>query len=66
MLLDGSPRTMEQARAYEHALGGMDIVIQLDVPDATIVERISNRSDLIMLPAQMGRHYNFCWKALIV
>jgi adenylate kinase len=41
-ILDGFPRTIEQARALER-LVKIDCVIQLTVPDRIIVERLSSR-----------------------
>ncbi|MCW1301381.1 MAG: nucleoside monophosphate kinase [Candidatus Nanoarchaeia archaeon] len=41
-ILDGFPRTLEQAKALEE-LGGVDVVIQLDVPEDIIVERLTAR-----------------------
>jgi hypothetical protein len=42
LLLDGFPRTMEQAQALEEEMH-VDLVINLDIPTETIVERISDR-----------------------
>ena len=42
LLLDGFPRTLEQAAALDKALD-VDLVINLDIPTETIVERISDR-----------------------
>ena len=42
LLLDGFPRTMEQAIALDKSLE-VDLVINLNVPVDTIVERISDR-----------------------
>ena len=41
-ILDGFPRTMEQAKALE-AVTKIDVVLLLDVPDWLIVERLSSR-----------------------
>lgn len=41
-ILDGFPRTLEQAKALEE-LGGVDVVIQLDVPENIIIERLTAR-----------------------
>ena len=42
LLLDGFPRTMEQAVALDKSLQ-VDLVVDLNVPVDTIVERISDR-----------------------
>jgi len=41
-ILDGFPRTVPQAKALEK-ITPMDVVINLDVPDEIIVERLSSR-----------------------
>jgi len=42
-LLDGFPRTLAQAEALAQAKIALDWVIELAVPDATIVQRLSGR-----------------------
>lgn len=42
LLLDGFPRTMEQAKALANS-ADVDLVVDLNVPNDTIVERISER-----------------------
>jgi adenylate kinase len=42
-LFDGFPRTIPQADALKSAGIGVDVVLELDVPDAEIVERMSGR-----------------------
>lgn len=42
-LLDGFPRTVPQADALKEAGVAIDAVIEIDVPDAVIVERMSGR-----------------------
>ena len=42
-LLDGFPRTIPQAEAMKQASIMIDIVIEIDVPDNVIVERLSGR-----------------------
>lgn len=42
-LLDGFPRTLEQAQALENVGIYMDQVIYLEVPDETIIQRLSGR-----------------------
>ncbi|HYQ98702.1 MAG TPA: nucleoside monophosphate kinase, partial [Casimicrobiaceae bacterium] len=42
-LFDGFPRTIPQAEAMKNANVGIDYVLEIDVPDAAIVERMSGR-----------------------
>ncbi|MFM7481776.1 MAG: adenylate kinase [Candidatus Methylopumilus sp.] len=42
-LLDGFPRTIPQAEAMKQASISIDIVIEIDVPDNIIVDRLSGR-----------------------
>jgi len=42
-LFDGFPRTIPQADAMKDAQVGLDYLIEIDVPDAAIVERMSGR-----------------------
>ncbi len=42
-LLDGFPRTVKQADAFRHAGVNIDKVIEIDVPDDVIVQRLSGR-----------------------
>lgn len=42
-ILDGFPRTLEQARALRDAGIGIDIVLELYVPDETVIERMTGR-----------------------
>ena len=42
-LFDGFPRTIPQADAMKDAGVGLDYVLEIDVPDASIVERMSGR-----------------------
>ena len=42
-LLDGFPRTIPQAEAMKQAFISIDIVIEIDVPDNVIIERLSGR-----------------------
>ena len=42
-LFDGFPRTIPQADALKHEGVKLDLVLEIDVPDATIVERMSGR-----------------------
>lgn len=57
LLLDGFPRTLQQAEALEH-VAHIDIVVNLDVPDQTIVERISDR----WIHPASGRIYSYSYK----
>lgn len=54
LLLDGFPRTIPQALALEPHVS-IDVVIDLDIPDQTIIERISNR----WIHAASGRTYAY-------
>jgi nucleoside-triphosphate--adenylate kinase len=56
LLLDGFPRTMEQAVALDKSLE-VDLVINLNVPVGTIVERISDR----WIHPASGRIYNYSY-----
>ena len=42
-LFDGFPRTLPQAQAMQEAGVVLDYVVEIDVPDAVIVERMSGR-----------------------
>ncbi|MFA6040486.1 MAG: adenylate kinase [Methylophilus sp.] len=42
-LFDGFPRTIPQAEAMKQAGVGIDFVVEIDVPDEAIVERMSGR-----------------------
>jgi adenylate kinase len=42
-LLDGFPRTIPQAEALKTAGVALDVVVEVDVPDADIVERMAGR-----------------------
>jgi Adenylate kinase len=42
LLLDGFPRTLQQAQALEE-VARIDLVVNLDIPTETIVERIADR-----------------------
>ena len=54
LLLDGIPRSLGQTELLEGELGLPELVLNLDVPFATIIDRLSNR--LTHLPS--GRVYN--------
>ena len=53
-LFDGFPRTLAQAEAMRDAGVNLDAVVEIDVPDAAIVERMSGRR--VHLPS--GRTYH--------
>ncbi len=53
-LFDGFPRTIPQADAMKEAGVALDYVVEIDVPDAAIVERMSGRR--VHLPS--GRTYH--------
>jgi adenylate kinase len=42
-LFDGFPRTIPQAQAMRDAAVPLDVVLEIDVPDAAIIERMSGR-----------------------
>lgn len=50
LLLDGFPRTMEQAVALDKSLD-VDMVINLCIPNDTIISRISDRYVLLLASA---------------
>ncbi|GFH45987.1 nucleoside-triphosphate--adenylate kinase [Chaetoceros tenuissimus] len=56
LLLDGFPRTMEQAKALAESVD-VDLVVELDIPNETIVDRIAERW---VHPAS-GRVYNLSY-----
>lgn len=53
-LFDGFPRTIPQAEALKSAGVGLDCVLEIDVPDADIIERMSGRR----VHAASGRTYH--------
>ncbi|MBK9675938.1 MAG: adenylate kinase [Betaproteobacteria bacterium] len=53
-LFDGFPRTIPQAEAMKEAGVALDYVLEIDVPDAAIVERMSGRR----VHAASGRSYH--------
>jgi adenylate kinase len=53
-LLDGVPRTIPQAEAMRNTDVRIDVVLEIDVPDADIVERMSGRR----VHAASGRTYH--------
>lgn len=53
-LFDGFPRTIPQAEAMKHAAVAIEIVLEIAVPDADIIERMSGRR---VHPAS-GRSYH--------
>ena len=56
-LIDGFPRTIPQADALRSAGVKLDVVLEFDVPDATIIERISGRR--VHLPSGRTYHLKF-------
>ena len=56
-LFDGFPRTIAQADAMKHAGVKLDAVLEIDVPDAAIVERMSGRR--AHLPSGRTYHVKF-------
>eukprot|EP00586_Coscinodiscus_wailesii_P019305 CAMPEP_0172495230 /NCGR_PEP_ID=MMETSP1066-20121228/65033_1 /TAXON_ID=671091 /ORGANISM="Coscinodiscus wailesii, Strain CCMP2513" /LENGTH=256 /DNA_ID=CAMNT_0013266765 /DNA_START=70 /DNA_END=840 /DNA_ORIENTATION=- len=57
LMLDGFPRTRDQASSLEESLN-VDLVINLDIPTETIVERLSDR----WIHAPSGRVYSYSYK----
>ncbi|HTN48397.1 MAG TPA: adenylate kinase [Burkholderiaceae bacterium] len=53
-LFDGFPRTIPQAEAMKHAGVAIDYVLEIDVPDADIIDRMSGRR----VHAASGRTYH--------
>jgi adenylate kinase len=53
-LFDGFPRTLTQAQAMKDAGVKIDVVLEIDVPDQAIIERMSGR--LFHIPS--GRSYH--------
>jgi nucleoside-triphosphate--adenylate kinase len=63
LLLDGFPRTLEQAKAFDEVPNGtmsmsVDHVVHIDVPIQTIIDRISDR----WIHAPSGRVYSYGYK----
>jgi len=56
-LFDGFPRTIAQADAMKHASVKLDVVLEIDVPDAAIIERMSGR--WVHLPSGRSYHVKF-------
>jgi nucleoside-triphosphate--adenylate kinase len=56
LLLDGFPRTMEQARALGESVD-VDLVVNLNVPNNTIIKRIADR----WIHEASGRVYNYSY-----
>lgn len=57
LLLDGFPRTVGQAQALERSVH-VDIVINLDIPNDTIIERLTDR----WIHEPSGRIYSYSYK----
>jgi adenylate kinase len=56
-LFDGFPRTIAQADAMRQAGVRLDAVLEIDVPDSAIIERMSGR--LFHLPSGRSYHVKF-------
>ena len=56
-LFDGFPRTLPQADAMKAAGVKLDVVLEIDVPDSAIIERMSGRR--VHLPS--GRTYHLVY-----
>lgn len=57
LVFDGFPRTIHQAKALD-AVVNVNLVINLDIPRETIVERISDR----WIHPASGRDYSYSYK----
>lgn len=57
LLLDGFPRTVGQAEALENSVH-VDMVVNLDIPNETIVERLTDR----WIHEPSGRIYSYSYK----
>ena len=57
-LFDGFPRTIPQADAMRDAGVALDYVLEIDVPDAVIIERMSGRRCPRRLGTHLPRQYN--------
>lgn len=55
LLLDGFPRTVVQAQSLENVVH-IDLVINLDIPTETIVERIADRYVEMWAPSALRRN----------
>lgn len=64
-ILDGIPRTLEQAKKYDELLAKLNIdigfVINMTIPDEVLVERVTSRRSC----KQCGRIYNTTFPALM-
>mmetsp|Transcript_11164 Transcript_11164/g.15720 ORF Transcript_11164/g.15720 Transcript_11164/m.15720 type:complete len:276 (+) Transcript_11164:112-939(+) len=56
LLLDGFPRTMEQAKTLNDYID-VDLVVELDIPTETIVDRIADR----WIHPSSGKVYNYSY-----
>jgi adenylate kinase len=56
-LFDGFPRTLPQADAMKAAGVKLDVVLEIDVPDSAIIERMSGRR--VHLPSGRTYHLTF-------
>lgn len=56
LLLDGFPRTLDQAKALSESFD-VDLVLNLDVPEEEIMSRLSNRR----VHVASGRSYHLVW-----
>jgi adenylate kinase len=56
-LLDGFPRTINQAEAMRSASLPVDVLLEIEVPDADIIERMSGRR--LHLPSGRTYHVRF-------
>ena len=54
-LFDGFPRTIPQAEAMRQAGVDLDYVVEIDVPDAEILKRLSGRRVHLALRTHLSR-----------
>ncbi|MDQ2735471.1 MAG: adenylate kinase [Pseudomonadota bacterium] len=57
-LFDGFPRTIPQAEAMKSAGVRLDVVLEIDVPDSSIVERMSGRRVHVASGRTYHLHFN--------
>ncbi len=74
-ILDGFPRTIPQAEAYRDSGLGLDVCLEIMVPDEVIVERMAGRRvcpdcgasfHIESLPSAKGDHCDRCGAALVI
>ena len=61
LLLDGFPRTVVQAEALEKSVH-VDMVVNLDIPNETIIERLTDRCVLLIFHTVSFVVAKYVWK----